>query len=499
MYEAFYGLNRRPFAPAPDPTQYFPAESIEAARQNLLRCLQRGEGTGLVIGPSGTGKTLLCQVLAEQLRPALAVVHLCSGRLSSRSAFYQAVLHGLERPYRGMDEGELRLSLVDYLTSGEDPPDGLVLLVDEAHTLPLRLLDEIRMLTNLVSAGESRVRILLAGSPVLEERFASPKLESFSQRLVARCYLQSFNRGETEQYISAQVNAAGGDGARLITSEAAQAAYQATDGVPRLINQLCDHALLLACADGDANVDADKIETAWADLQQLPTPWTADEGTDAGPNIIEFGGLEDDSLPGDEPVADSSASLELMSGDDEPSARVEEIERTLHKLENGPDLNDDGEAFEPVGTIQPEIELDFAEPFMDARLTPERRTIIGKGVIKTFDDEGANAREAGLPNPLAEPFAEEEKIVQRYSDATVAGPMEPMIVNMPTGDRDASPFIGPLEPESPSGGDEGTGIEDDVIIVEEDQGFDDHLSTWSRVVVPRRNKFGRLFSTLERN
>ena len=137
---------------------------------------------------------------------------LSSGRLSTRRALLQAILFELGQPYRGMDEGELRLALVDYLTAGEDCPQGMVLLVDEAHTLPLRLLEEIRMITNLVRDGQPAVRLVLAGGCVLEERFASPKLESFSQRIVARCYLESFNRTETQQYIRAQIDAAGGGG-----------------------------------------------------------------------------------------------------------------------------------------------------------------------------------------------------------------------------------------------------------------------------------------------
>ena len=100
---------------------YFPAAGIEAARTTLARCVERAEGVGLLVGPTGTGKTLLCQILAEQFRGAFHVALLSSGRLTTRRGLLQAILYELGQPYRGMDEGELRLSLVEYLTSTTSP------------------------------------------------------------------------------------------------------------------------------------------------------------------------------------------------------------------------------------------------------------------------------------------------------------------------------------------------------------------------------------------
>ena len=188
MYESYFGLSQRPFASVPRVEHYFPAAGVEAARKTLTRCVERAEGVGLIVGPSGTGKTLLCRILAEQFRGRFEVALLRSGRLGARCALLQAILYELGQPYRGMDEGELRLSLTEHLTSIDKSPQGMVLLVDEAQTLPLRLLDEVIALTNLVHEDQPRVRLIVAGNRLLEERFASPKLESLSQRVVARCY-----------------------------------------------------------------------------------------------------------------------------------------------------------------------------------------------------------------------------------------------------------------------------------------------------------------------
>jgi len=178
----------------------------------------------------------------------------------------QNILFELKLPYRDIDEGELRLSLLDHLEPRSGGSDGLLLIVDEAHTLPLRLLEEIRLLTNIARDGHTRVRLVLTGSLALEERLASPKLESFHQRIVARCYLQPLTRQETMEYLQSHIRRCGGSVDSLFTSEAQSAVHTATDGIPRLINQLCDHALMLAALGGHRQLDAAGIEEAWADL-----------------------------------------------------------------------------------------------------------------------------------------------------------------------------------------------------------------------------------------
>lgn len=367
MYEVHFGFRSRPFASVPQTENYFAGETIEAARGALLRCMERAEGIGLIVGPSGTGKTLLCQVLSEQLNSRFAVALLSSGRLGNRRALLQAILYALQRPYRGMDEGELRLALIDYLTSEQERPEALVLIVDEAHTLPMRLLDEIRMLTNLVVDGNSKIRLILAGAPSLEERLASPKLESFNQRIVARYYLESLRRAEVSNYIRAGLLAAGARGETVFGDDASQAVYRATDGVPRLINQVCDHAMLLAYANGLTRIDAAVIEEAWADLQQLPTPWSGENRGSANPGMVEFGHLEEEPPPGatgdGKPTrteVSSAADGDGLGDNGDPVRQLEQIEATLAEL---------AEDFEPAGSIGPEVELVFDEcinPFREA-------------------------------------------------------------------------------------------------------------------------------------
>ncbi len=360
MYETCFGFSSRPFSPLPRTDQYFAGEAISAAHETLARCIERGEGVGVVIGPSGIGKTLLCQRLAEQFRDTLRTAVLAKGQLTTRRAILQAILYELQQPYRGMDEGELRLALVDYITRSEECRAGVLLVVDEAHTLSLRLLDEIRMLTDLASAGQPRVRLILAGTAALEERLANPKLESLSQRIVVRRYLEPLGRGETEQYIHAQLRAVGGQGDRIFPSAACQAVHRATDGVPRLINQLCDHALLLASVGNRTGVDAACVEEAWADLQQLPAQRIAEKPAQPqGGNTIEFGGLDDDEPASSQSLASPSSTLPLLrvaATEDEPPEPLEQLRQIADSIAA---LN---EEFQPAGSIGPEVELVFTDP-----------------------------------------------------------------------------------------------------------------------------------------
>jgi hypothetical protein len=136
----------------------------------------------------------------------------------------------------------------------------------------------------------------LAGSAALEEAFAHPELESFSQRLCARCYLAPLNREETWQYMRAQLAAAGAAPDDVFRADAAAAVFDATDGVPRLVNQLCDRALHFAVAANQVHIDRSAVQQAWSDLQQIPTPWEtpAVDAAIESSDVIEFGNLRDD-------------------------------------------------------------------------------------------------------------------------------------------------------------------------------------------------------------
>ncbi len=299
MYEALLQSADRPFRATPDTKFYFPADSIEQARQTVVRAVLRAEGPCLVLGGAGLGKTMLGQVIADDVYGRFDIVKLHASGLCSRRALLQSILFELHLPFRALSEGELRMSIMDRLSpSPETAPSGILLLVDEAHTLSPKLLEELRLITNFARNGQPRARLVLIGNMRLEDTFANPQLDSFNQRLAARCYLQPLTRDQTMDFVRHQLRCVQIEPGTIITNDALRTLYSASEGVPRLINQVMDHALVLAITAGQCPISASLIEEAWSDLQQLPAPWhtsNAPEKPQSAPRAeIEFGELSDD-------------------------------------------------------------------------------------------------------------------------------------------------------------------------------------------------------------
>jgi len=171
-----------------------------------------------------------------------------------------------------------------------------VLIVDEAQTLAPKLLEELRLITNLTRDGVPRVRLVLCGTTRLEELLGHPQMESLNQRLAARCYLVPLNSQETIQYLTHKIELCGAPISAVITEDAIRLVHRATDGVPRLIDQVVDAALRIAAELRQRPVSVQLVEAAWARSQQLPLPWS-DKAPSISetPSSIEFGLLEDDT------------------------------------------------------------------------------------------------------------------------------------------------------------------------------------------------------------
>jgi len=299
MYEAFFGFCRRPFSSAARLEDYFPSAGMERARQTLRACLERGAGWGVVIGAAGLGKTLLCQRLTQDLGKSFQTVLLSGGGITRRRELWQNLLYAVAQPYRGLEEGELRLALVEYLAAQQKQGPGFILLVDEAHLVAGKLLEEIRILTNLPGISAEWFRVMLAGTPELEERLSHPRLEALNQRIVARCYLEPWTRTETQAYIRTQLQKVSSklSSAEVpISEQAIDAIFQATGGIPRLVNQLCDHVLLAASQQGIHVLDVRTVEEAWADLQQLPPPSAEAPQAGSQDSIIEYRVLDEEDF-----------------------------------------------------------------------------------------------------------------------------------------------------------------------------------------------------------
>ncbi|MDB4766858.1 AAA family ATPase, partial [bacterium] len=305
-------------------------QAVEASRV----CIDRRNGPVVLIGSVGAGKSLTMQVIGEEHKDRFDVVSIECSRLEQRSELLQSILFGLDLPFREMSEGELRLSLIEHLKGGKGSSEGMLLMVDEADRLSIELLDELRLITNIVRDGRSQVQLVLAGTQRLEESLNDPRLASFNQRVASRNFLQNLSRTEVAQYIAEHLDRAGGDAESVFDTCAIDEVARCTDGCPRLINQVCEIALTEAADYSLSSIDEHLVQQAWAQLQNLPVPSRRPAATEASgqscgsgsESVVEFGSLSDDrdfdssySVGGDtdEESFDSQASNDASQESDE--------------------------------------------------------------------------------------------------------------------------------------------------------------------------------------
>ena len=297
MYQDFFQLSERPFASAPYAPHYCPSKYFDKALHNAQQAVDESLGTVLVFGENGIGKSMFLELLSERYRNYLRVVRLVCSASATRTDLLQNILFELDRPYQGMREGELRLALMDFLKPGEKCKNGLLLLIDDAQTLSSDLLQELNTFAGFVREGRTRVRTVLAGTHQLEELLTLPALNSFSQRVAARCYLQPMTRDESIQYIEHHLLRTGRRTNEIFSPDAIARAVDFSDGVPRIINQIMCQSLILGAAHSVDRIDQQVVDLAWQDIQQLPTDFVdgaseTDSANATGWAVVEFGELD---------------------------------------------------------------------------------------------------------------------------------------------------------------------------------------------------------------
>ena len=293
MYVEHFSLSKRPFSRVPSAACCVMYPGIKSCFERAGEGIDEGVGPIMIVGPSGTGKSMLLSLLENRFSRGMKVVTLNCAAIDSQQGLIQCLLFELGLPFESQNVGELRLKLIDHLKSQDQCATGLLLMVDEAHNLPIEVLEELRMITNIVCGSQHQIRLVIAGGRPLEEKLAHPKLESFHQRLGVRCYLQNMTRTESMFFILAQLQRCGRDGREIFEPSALDKIFDITDGVPRLVSQLSDHTLKVAGQKGLQQIDAVLVREAWADLQQLPPSPEASSFENTTEGIIEFGNLDD--------------------------------------------------------------------------------------------------------------------------------------------------------------------------------------------------------------
>lgn len=244
MYETFFGLKERPFDLSPNPKYLFLAPTQREALSTLRYGLSSGRGITLLLGEAGTGKTTLLQTVLAEIANDTAQCVLLSNPTLTKAEFYEFLSNGFG--ISGYDGSKTKF-LMDFREHLEDRHRrGLItaLLLDEAQSLPSELLEEVRLLSNIETPTDKLLNVLLIGQPELADRLNETGLRQLKQRIALRWEIRTFSLAETAAYVAGRLRIAGGLPADVFTRDAIATVHGLSNGVPRVINVICDNALI---------------------------------------------------------------------------------------------------------------------------------------------------------------------------------------------------------------------------------------------------------------
>jgi len=268
MYKAFYGFSRNPFEITPDPSFFYGTSRHNEALASLYHGIERRRGFVVVTGEVGTGKTLLARCLFRTLKwHKVSFAYIFNPLLSPLEFLQYAATDMGISPVR-KTKGELLGDLNRFLISQYRQKSTAVLIVDEAQLLTWELLEEIRLLTNLETEQQKLLQIILIGQPELDEKLDSQDLRQLKQRIALRCRLEPLSRQEAGNYITQRLWLAGAKhkSQAVFSESAVDLIYQYSRGIPRLVNNLCEAALVASFAVKSPVVVSELIDEVAADF-----------------------------------------------------------------------------------------------------------------------------------------------------------------------------------------------------------------------------------------
>jgi general secretion pathway protein A len=275
MYQEYYGLRQKPFVLTPDPQFLYLSESHRTAIDSLLYGIEQREGFIVITGDIGTGKTTICRALLERLDKNVKTAVIFNSFLTEEELL-ESILLDFGFTSKGRTKKEridaLNKLLIYLLSKGKNA----VLIIDEAQNLSIPVLEQIRMLSNLETEKEKLLQIILLGQLELDQKLRSDELKQLSQRIAIRHHLLPLTPTEMESYIYQRLMVAGSQGSITFSKSALNEIYKFSKGTPRLINLLCDRALLGGFVEQTYHIDKGIIKKAKDSLsgeEQSPKPF----------------------------------------------------------------------------------------------------------------------------------------------------------------------------------------------------------------------------------
>ena len=272
MYLAFHGLRERPFSETPDPKFLFLTPGHREALAQLIYGVQEGKGFIVLTGEVGTGKTTLLRTFMERIDTSRTHVAFIFDSTMPYDGLVEYMLEDFGIPSAGQTRAQRLFALNRFLIDCRRAGQTAAVVVDEAQNLSLANLEHLRLLSNFETPTGKLLQIILVGQPELRDKLARPELRQLRQRLGMRCMIRPLTAEETASYIRSRLHVAGASDTRLFTDAAVARIAAYTSGIPRLINIVCDHCLLIGYTEQTGRVEREMVERAIEYLEDGQRP-----------------------------------------------------------------------------------------------------------------------------------------------------------------------------------------------------------------------------------
>jgi len=259
MYYKYYGFTEPPFNLTPNSRFFFESAKHMEALSTLLYAINERKGFVVICGDIGSGKTTVCRALLNKLDASTKTALITNTHLTGKDLL-MSILEDLEVEYRPGSKTRLHSQLNDFLIEQLRLDNNVVLIIDEAQNLTLSVLEEIRMLSNLETENEKLIQIVLLGQPQLKKKLALDRLEQLRQRIVFYFELTPLTLKDSKKYIMHRLSIASNNKKAYFSDKAIEMIYEFSKGIPRLINQICDSALLTGYIYETKEIDEDLMK-----------------------------------------------------------------------------------------------------------------------------------------------------------------------------------------------------------------------------------------------
>ncbi len=267
MYNAFFGFSESPFSLSPDPAFFYRSEQHEEALANLVYGVQARKGFIVLTGEVGTGKTTMLECLRDYLEAQyIEFAFLFNSRINVEQ-FFEMIAYDLDLRCPRTSKTEVLFALNQLLVEQAQDGRTVVLIVDEAHNLEWEVLEEIRLLGNLENRNGKLLQIILAGQPELDRKLDAPNLRQLKQRIVLRCNLQPFTLRDAVEYMVSRLERAGMPDQTVFSEELMAEIHLRAQGIPRVINAVCDNLLLTAFASESKVCTVEMLDEVCKDMR----------------------------------------------------------------------------------------------------------------------------------------------------------------------------------------------------------------------------------------